>query len=693
MVGGLFRSAAWAAMLIVAGAAQAATIIGVSPQGEVAQVRQLSAKFSDAVVPLGDLRQPDPMVFACEGGAPLGTGRWANERTWLFDLREPLPPGKRCTLKVRSDWKPLAAAGALTGRSEFAFSTGGPAVVQVQPWGGSVIAEDQAFIVQLNGAAAATSVEANAWCEVEGIGERLPARLVSGPARDELLRAQRLEKHAARTLVLTCQRPLPTDARVRLVWGRGIAAQANARIVTSIEQRFEFRVRKPFLAEFGCERERANAPCLPIRAMALRFNAPVPRALAAQVRLLPEAGAAGDAALAPVFDKDDKSTEVDEIAFPKPLPENARFRVVLPPALADATGRPLANAASFPLSVATGEAPPIAKFAAAPFGVIERDQAALPLTLRHVQGDLRPAATGGQVRIKTLDTDAQILAWFKRLRLTHEARLPARELGLPEKDWTELQTDTDARGRTVQRRVDRVVATREVSLLARESGVQRLDLPQLQGGDPRPFEVIGIPLPRPGYHVVEVESQRLGAALLDKAAPMYVRTGVLVTNLGVHFKLGRENSLVWVTTLDRGRPVAGAAVAVSDCEGRPLWQGVTGTDGTARIAQALQGRNDTCDDSLGLLVSARVPDPARSASEGAAAVDTAFVFSGWQQGIEPWRFNLPTGQRAAARHARPHRVRPHAAARRRDGVDETLRARRDRRPAWWRPPPTPCPRT
>ncbi len=325
--------------------------------------------------------------------------------------------------------------------------------------------------------------------------------------------------------------------------------------------------------------------------MALRFNAAVPRALAAQVRLQP---AAGGAALAPLFDKDDKTTEVDEIAFPKPLAENARFSVVLPPALVDVTGRALANAASFPLSVATGEAPPIAKFAAAPFGVIEREpRRRLPLTLRHVQGDLRPAATGGQVRIKTLDTDAEILAWFKRLRLTHEARLPARELGLPEKDWTELQTETDARGRTVQRRVDRVVATREVSLLAREGGVQRLDLPQLQGGDPRPFEVVGIPLPRPGYHVVEVESQRLGAALLDKAAPMYVRTGVLVTNLGVHFKLGRENSLVWVTTLDRGRPVAGADVAVSDCEGRALWQGAPTREALARIAQALQGRDDT----------------------------------------------------------------------------------------------------
>jgi uncharacterized protein YfaS (alpha-2-macroglobulin family) len=638
MFWGLGRSFVSVALLGF-GVAHAASIAGVSPQGEVAQVRQLSVRFSEAVVPLGDPRQADPMSLACEGDRPAGAGRWVNDRTWLYDFREPLPPGTRCTLKAHGGWKPIAAAGALTGRSEFTFSTGGPAVVQTQPWAGSTIAEDQYFLLQLNGAAAPASVEANTWCEVEGIGERLAGRLITGVARDALIQARRLEKLAARTLVLSCQRPLPADARVRVVWGRGIAAVANPKVLTRSEQRFEFRVRKPFLAEFSCERERANAACLPVRAMVLRFSSPVARALAEKVRLQP---AAGGTPLAPVFDKDDKSQEVEEIAFPKPLPENSRFSLVLPGNIVDAAGRSLANASSFPLAVATGDAPPIAKFAAAPFGVIERDQAALPLSLRHVQGDLRPGAAAGQVRVKSLGSDAQILAWFKRLRQHHEARLSARDLGLPEKDWFEFQQDTDARGRTVQRRVERYVATREVSLLAREADVRRLDLPQLQGGDPRPFEVIGIPLPEPGYHVVEVESQRLGAALLDKTAPMFVRTGVLVTNLGVHFKLGRENSLVWVTSLDRGQPVAGAAVAVSDCDGKLLWQGSTGADGTARIAQSLQARQEACDDALGLFVSARLADRRNAASDSKSAVDTAFVFSGWQQGIEPWRFNLPT---------------------------------------------------
>src|SRR5207253_10180958 len=105
--------------------------------------------------------------------------------------------------------------------------------------------------------------------------------------------------------------------------------------------------------------------------------------------------------------------------------------------------------------------------------------------------------------------------------------------------------------------------------------------------DPRPFEVIGIPMPQAGFHVVEIASPRLGAALLDRAAPIYVRTSVLVTNLGVHFKWGATNSAVWVTTLDSAQPVADAALQISDCRGEVKWQGRSDAHGIALVAQEL----------------------------------------------------------------------------------------------------------
>ena len=624
----MLRPALAALLLLLNAAAGAASIAGVSPQGEVAQVRQVTAKFAQAVVAFGDPRLPDPFELKCSGAAPAGSGRWVDDRTWVYDFRAAVPPGTRCTLGARAGWKPLD--GAWTGKTSFGFGTGGPAIVEVQPYAGSEIDEDQHFLLQLNGPALVESVQANAWCEAAGIGERLPLRVVTGAPRDAVLKSQRVKKElAARSLLVSCARPLPPEAAVRLHWGKGIAAAADPKVVTSIEQHLEFTVRKAFSAEFSCERERAGAPCLPIRPMSLRFSAPIARSLAEQIRLKPAQGEA----LKPVFDKDDKQPAVETVQFPIPLPEKASFTIELPKNVVDDAGRALANADLFPLKVATGDAPPIVKFAAAPFGIVELNgDAMLPLTVRHIQGDLRPAAPGGSVRVKRIDGDAEILRWYGRLNRFDASELTAKEAGLPERDWFAFEADTDSKGRAIRRKVERTVATRELSLLDKEPGSARLDLPQLQGGDPRPFEVIGLPFKEPGYHVVEIRSARLGQALLDKQAPMYVRTGVLVTNLGVHFKLGRENSLAWVTTLDKGRPVADADVAVSDCNGQRLWAGHTDAQGLARIPQPLDAQRDSCIGERGLFVSARKTG------------DTAFVFSGWQKGIESWRFNLPTGR-------------------------------------------------
>ena len=73
--------------------------------------------------------------------------------------------------------------------------------------------------------------------------------------------------------------------------------------------------------------------------------------------------------------------------------------------------------------------------------------------------------------------------------------------------------------------------------------------------------------------MVELASPALGASLLGKPQAMYVRTSVLVTNLGVHFKQGRENSIVWVTALDSGKPVPNAQVRITDCNGDQLADG------------------------------------------------------------------------------------------------------------------------
>ncbi|NZD57986.1 alpha-2-macroglobulin [Sphaerotilus montanus] len=642
--------ARWMAAMLagwtLAGAAQAARVVTATPSGEVSEAVQIRLRFDTAVVPFGSPALPDPATLRCEGlgatAAPAGSRRWTSDREWAYDLNDALPPGVACQLTIAPTWKPLN--GTLHGPREFRFSSGGPAVLSVEPYEGAQVEEDQHWLLRLNGQVVADTVRRNAWCEVQGVGERVPVVWVDGAPRAALLKSQQIkDRDAERVAVLTCQRPLPPAAGVKLVWGPGIAAANNPKVVTRAPRRFEWEVRERFTAEFTCERERAEAPCIPLRPMQVRFSAPVAREVAAQIRLARADGQGSG--IAPKLARDATEATVEAIDFPSPLDERMRYQLTLPKDFRDASGRALANASAFPLQTATGGMPPLAKFAAAPFGVVELGTAAepgmLPITVRHVHEGSGPPPKA-RLNIKTLDagvSDKDLLQWFAKVQRHHESSFTAREAGLPQKDWkvTETVTGDDGKPRKVTR--DRIVGTRELSLLAKETEVQRSDLPG-PGADtaktPGATEVLGLPLTRSGYHVVEISSRVLGRQLLDREAPMYVRAGVLVTPMGVHFKRGRTSSLVWVTTLDRAQPVANADVAVNDCRGDVLWSGRTDAQGVARIPRGFEVTYDQCLTDNGLFVTAR--SPARA--DGGR--DLSFVFSGWSQGIESWRFNHPT---------------------------------------------------
>jgi len=635
-----------AGLVLASFAAQALQVTRFSPQGEVARVHQVVVRFDGAAVPAGAPDAAAPLTLSCsDAQASQGAGRWTSDREWVFDFGRDLPPGVRCTAVIKPGIK-SSSGDSLTGAKSYQFSSGGPFIQSVRPDSFEPIDEEQYFVLQLNGPAQLASVQHNAWCVAEGVGERIPVRLIDGPERAELLRAQGLARLAGREplsiVTLACNRRLTPSTKVQLVWGKGVATPDG--VAGTVERRYTYQVQAPFTAEFHCERENAQAACLPIRPLTLTFSAPVPRKLAASVRLK-----GAQESMAPRFDSEDAAaapdTLVSRVQFAAPLTENASYQLELPKTFQDAAGRDLANADRFPLTVTMGGMPPLAKFAAAPFGIIERyaegpqTPALLPVTLRKVEADLRvqglqagsavaPAGTVSTLRPKA---DADIIAWFRKV-----------------KQYADHQVERQHARRDVKGPLPRVldddkeyVQSRMLSLLTGQAGVRTLELPRPASTDPRPFEVVGIPL-APGFHVVEIASPLLGASLLDArhgpARTLHVRTAALVTNLGVHFKLGRENALAWVTSLDRGQPVPGARVAVSDCRGTLLATATTDAQGRAALAGIAPEAPSCYDDggsSEGYFVSAR--------HEGTDGVqDMAFTWSDWQRGIEPWRFNVPT---------------------------------------------------
>ncbi|HND85570.1 MAG TPA: MG2 domain-containing protein, partial [Pseudobdellovibrionaceae bacterium] len=157
----------------------------------------------------------------------------------------------------------------------------------------------------------------------------------------------------------------------------------------------------------------------------------------------------------------------------------------------------------------------------------------------------------------------------------------------------------------------------------------------------RELELVGIPLKKPGFYVVEMTSPKLGKALTD-GGPMYVSTAALVTDMAVHFKNGRESSLVWVSQLSDAKPVSDAQISIVNARGREIASGKTNSDGTLLLndledpcenRDEFRGEFDEQDYHINrceIFVFAKKGD------------DFSFVSSTWSKGIEYFRFNLPS---------------------------------------------------
>jgi len=587
---------------------QAPRVESFSPQGTVKNVRQVKVRFTQPMVAFGDPRSViTPFEVEC---AVKGEGRWADTRNWVYDFEKNLLAGVRCEFRLKSDLKTLAGV-KLEGQRSFSFSTGGPAIKASYPYEGTKqIDEEQVFILTLDAEPTEESLFKHVAFSIQGIEDLVGIRIIEGEERERILkeRYRWMKRPDVPLILLQCKQRFPAETPVRLIWGKGVMSKSL--IPTESDQILPFATRPKFTASFQCERENPKADCSPLSAMHLRFSAPISRDQARAVVVKSSDGKTWKP-------QEDEQNVVYVVSFKSPFPEQTAFTIELPSGLKDEAERPLANADKFPLTIRTDRYPPLAKFPAR-FGIVEwKGDRLLPVTLRNVEPEVKA----------------------KSLKLGKEegmmARIIARIRNVPQERAANLQA--------ALRRV--ASASREHSMLKWDQEIKEFKVPKPSGS--KAFEVVGIPFKDPGLYLVELESTLLGQALLATPKPMYVPTAVLVTNLSVHFKWGRESSLVWVTTLDKGEPVKSVTVTVLDCRETALWTGKTDGNGMAIIQEALP--------SLTNLPNCRYqPDSQDYPQMGALAGlqqglfivaqtsnDMAFVHSSWDNGIEPFRFKLP----------------------------------------------------
>ena len=666
----LFVTLSFIALTGTAAAQEQAGVEYFSPQGVVKKVRQVTVRFSEPMVAIGDPRLSDPLDVNCPA---KGQGRWVDGRNWSYDFDADLPAGLLCEFTVKSGLKALS--GRELAGAAFRFSTGGPAIRASRPWEGDEhVDEEQIFALVLDAPVKEESVRREAFFSVAGLKERVGLRIVTGAERKGILAALfRADREATadcpadgtcyrisgttvpedRIILLQARQRFPESAAVKLVWAKGILSASG--IATDQDQALSFKTREPFTANFTCSRENPDAGCIPVLPMTLTFSAPVPEKTAGQIVLKSKSGKiykgkadAGDESGKPF---------VRQMTFQGPFPEKTDFTLSLPGHVRDDAGRALSNQSQFPLAVKTHTYPALAKFSSR-FGIIEaKGDRLLPVTVRNIEAGIinrrlsvREGAVQEVPRTHEEAEDAGAQAE------TGDRGGKAPESGITQKLTGRIITLN--REEAMMEWLRRVAAAKRETSIFKGSGGKTMVLPK--PGGVRAFEVVGIPLAGNGLHIVEIESRLLGERLLGKQAPLYVPTAALVTNLSAHFKWGRESSLVWVTSLQKGEPVKGARVSIRDCRGKAIWQGRTDAQGVAFIRQALPEPDalPVCNREIDYGEAPPALSHLRSGLFvfAGTAEDMTFTHSSWSEGIEPWRFQLPSPEYGSAKAVIAHTI-------------------------------------
>ena len=646
----------------------AGEVVTFFPTGSVKSIKQVTVNFSTDMVAMGDPRsKDDPFSITCntktkknsadgdgegyEGeGAPRQNSiatksnvktpkystRWADNQNWVLDFNDPLQAGLRCAFKIKPNLVDLAM-NKVTGLDEYSFTTAGPALLEVAPTYGRIEPE-QYFVAEIDGELDQKSVAQKAYFEVDGMPDRVGVKIISGKDREVVIKAAvddswRWNKYKKfldqkptmaftkikvfeNFIVLAATRRFPENVRVTFHWPEGILSRTGMPVEEA--QKFEFTVMEPFTVSFNCERAAPERPCNPIAAMQLNFSTRISLASLKGTTLVSSSGktwtpielsqgdqnknVSGTMQLTPSTSvgvsiiSNFSDEKVNGLTFAGPFPEETKFKINLPKKLKDELGRSLSNEKSFPLAVATDQYIPLLKFPGS-FGILElKSEPILPVSMRNLEKNIKSAQVTIEAKSLTLSSNdklKEIIRWYQKVidKNSREYELKKQPLLVGPK--------------------------------AKKFHVKK------PLGE-RAFELVGIPLQKPGFHVIEMESPRLGELLTGEAGSMFVATGVLVTDMAVHFKHGRESSLVWVTQLSTGKPASGAKIVVMRAGGEQESEGITDANGILRLP-----RNYDC---------SQQPDPVYNGCETFVFAqkddDISFVSDRWQKGIEPWRFNL-----------------------------------------------------
>ena len=546
-----------AALLNPSAAAQPSTtsteIVAFTPRGEVRRIQQVAVRFSADMVRLGEGDAAAPVAVSCpQGNADTPKGRWVDTRRYVLEWARDLPVGTRCVATMRQGMKTLEGRDVKTV-GPWEFTTGGPKLISQLPYNGSSVREHEIFLLRPDAQPDVASVDRHLQCQAEGDTSIRTERL----SREEGVRAMQSRQpgfnerdwDAQFWMAYRCAKPFANSVKMRLIWGAGIATTGG--VASKTDQIINYTVRPLFTLNVSCGVLDGNPGCDPRNGLNLRFSAPVSPVEFDKIRFTAD----GDKpiALRPVNQNAPltyASTEALEI-----LDEGGKVSVSLAEILRDIDGRTLTNAGEFPKTISVAKLPPY-------IGFVHNNNAVLARTSESG----KPA----QLVVAARYVERRLTAKAARIGGEHGEAGEKSALALlrtppnwPQKDSGDAYP----------------VIAQQSALLPTPA-----DLPLATDSTAMAF--YGLPLNKPGLWLAELDSPAFRNARNEAQRPPSQRARLVqVTNLNITLRSSvHGNSLIWVTGFDNGKPVAGADVAVYDCNDALVWRGKSATDGTASVA-------------------------------------------------------------------------------------------------------------
>ena len=506
------------------------SVITMQPQGLVEPLTQITVRFSEAMRPLGNMTQDastSPLQLRVPGGIlPPGNFRWQDPATLSYLFDHPVNIPLRIEARVPADI--LALSGTALAQ-DVAFKLHTPPLKleaeanKLPPTGGHI------------------TLRSNYPLSPDSLKQKLALTQNHETLAFELHEMGSWQEGRGRNTWpyrLEVTSPLTMNQEVHLRCAPGLTARSGGEAAAPREWKFS-TFGDLFLIGWstGHDREK-NQPVQPEEGVRVSFNNPV-----SYKNFLDHLDIVPPVAINPEMVKDSSEPSSDSyFTLPFQWQARTRYQISLRSDLQDIYGGTFASDENLSFSFTTGDFAPFFHMQTGNV-IMERNQGGLyPLHIRNIS----PIS----IRLRYYPEPAELLKHLsvqKNTSSKNAAPLPAAE-----RDYT---------------------TTLDFSKQFNTNIVHMLDIPQLLGLDAASMR---------GVTLLEVRTPPS-----DHKKEENLTARLQLTDLGLTFKNGRDASLAWVTSLDKGIPVENAQLRLLDEQNTVLWEGISDREGLAR----LPGRN------------------------------------------------------------------------------------------------------